>query len=79
MIDSHRYRSHDAADPSGAACRHCGRLLGIAELRDMRERAFQLGTYGTLTFDELLCPQCFAALPRTERNDWARLEHLVDI
>jgi len=51
----------------------------MAELRDMRERAFQLGTYGTLTFDELLCPQCFAALPRTERSDWARLEHLVDI
>jgi hypothetical protein len=45
----------------------------------MRELAFQLGTFGTLTFDELLCPECFGALPRTERTDWALLEHLVDI
>jgi hypothetical protein len=76
---THRYRAIEAADPSGATCRQCARELRTAELQDMRERAFQLGTFGTLTFDELLCPECFGALPRTERADWARLEHLVDI
>ena len=79
MKPSHRYRAIEAADPSGAICRQCVRELRTAELQNMRERAFQLGTFGTLTFDELLCAECVGALPRTERADWARLEHLVDM
>ncbi len=65
---THRYRAIEAADPSGATCRQCARELRTAELRDMRELAFQLGTFGTLTFDELLCPASERCLERRDRT-----------